>query len=224
MDYFAARAARLGGGTDAAEGDAGFFVAERSKFSRSGQRGVFKADRNAVQAVVDTTGDAPRVQFGPIGSIRMDEDSYGIGLGSFLLSTVIAALKGKHPDARVVPGTLTRVDGIDHAYPDNLARRRAFYERHGFTVTTDDAGNGRFEADQVADLVERWPEDRIEVLDALEYAHVAAAEHEGVVQATRNAHRLRAENDALLERLRRHVRIMQAMVVAALTAAFVILT
>ena len=182
-DFFCLRAARIVT-IDATIGRKSFAVQPARDRSQHHPHprpaGDFERTWNAVQVTVTRHGfrDDPvwKAKFGPVGSIRMRNEDVGIGLGSYLMSRVVEWLVQNHPDVPVEPGKLSDVDGVSSSLgPENLERRNRFYASPGFSVETDDAGNGRFWAERADELRPSWDEDRLTEVSALDYAHRAAA-------------------------------------------------
>jgi hypothetical protein len=117
--------------------------------------GEFTKTLNAIQVLVDTK--AQSAKFGPEGTIRMTV--LGCGLGTVLMSAVVAWLMKYYPDVEVRSGTLSGVDATD----ENRERRNRFYRKHGFDVVLDDKQAwGSFSKARAGDL--KVPEPRIGIL------------------------------------------------------------
>ena len=85
-------------------------------------------------------------RLGPIGHIRTDPTSKG--LGTYLRDELIDWVASLHPDATVEGGKLSHVDAGD----ENSERRRRFYEGGKFEVRLNEGGSGAFWAKRLDGL------------------------------------------------------------------------
>jgi hypothetical protein len=100
-------------------------------------------------------GPGSAAKLGPIGHIRTEPKS--VGLGTYLRDQLIDWVASLHPEAPVVQGSLSPVD----AGADNLKRRNRFYESGKFQIRVQDDGSGAFWADRLDGLRRRTDEGNV---------------------------------------------------------------
>lgn len=98
------------------------------------------------RTAVHPEGAASVAKLGPIGHIRTNPKS--IGLGTYLRDQLIDWVASLHPDASVTQGSLSSVDGG----ADNLERRNRFYKGGNFQIREQVDGSGAFWADRLDGL------------------------------------------------------------------------
>lgn len=91
-------------------------------------------------------GVASLAKLGPVGHIRTEPKS--IGLGTYLRDLLIVWVASLHPNASVAQGSLSPVDGG----AANLKRRSRFYQGGNFQIRVNEDGSGAFWADRLDGL------------------------------------------------------------------------
>jgi len=111
--------------------------------------------------------------FGPPRSIALDVDICGFGIGSYMLSKLIAWGKLNYSPFKVTSGKLSYSDAAD---PENKKRRNTCYKNCGFKLFPSNPNEGIFTADSLAELCQHINREKIEEIDCLitktpEYPH-----------------------------------------------------
>lgn len=170
----------------------------------------FKKLTNTVQVTVDVAKGT--AQIGPTSVILMDHP--GRGLGSHLMSLVVAWLMERHPEARVLRGKLSAAQADD----ENRERRNRFYESHGFDMELDPGRrSGGFSKARAGDL--KVPPSKVEEFALDKLAEMYAETLKGRRDAEWRAERLTEFMEGFRSGVRRRNRA--GLVLAAAIVAMV---
>ena len=120
--------------------------------------GKTEARPTYVDVIVDPQTRA--LCFGPSDNLRVMEAAWrGRGLGTYLISKVIAFAQAEYVGARVRSLTLSEVDAPT---PQAMDLRNGFYKRLGFAVECNESGRGAASVESVDQLISAWPLKHIE--------------------------------------------------------------
>lgn len=138
----------------------------------------------------DGLGSVARL--GPIGDIRTDPKS--IGLGTYLRDQLIDWVASLHPDASVEGGKLSPTDGGE----ENFERRRRFYEGGKFEIQLMENGWWKFWANRLDGLQRLTPNRKVVELEDEEVQRLLQC-MQALENATRDLARLEGGRSQLRE-------------------------
>lgn len=125
---------------------------ERNSFEK-GKYQYSKWD-NSIHIAVDNSENISMI--GPRGQIKALPP--GIGLGKYLLSSVVDWVQREKPGISIIKGKLSSVNGKE----DNFQRRQNFYESQSLSIEYyNDKGDGYFWSDNITDLTPSYNEEKI---------------------------------------------------------------